>query len=80
MEKLAGFFKEWNGEWKADVLKEEVSSMIKADELNFGAVMNSLRLAMVGGSFGPDLFTIIEVLGQDEVVARIEKAVEVLGK
>jgi glutamyl-tRNA synthetase len=60
-------------------LKEKVSGLINQKQLNFGGVMNCLRLALVGGSFGPDLFTIIEILGRDEVTERITKAVNTLG-
>ncbi len=79
MSQLAVFFAEEEISWKAELLKEKVSGMIKEKEMNFGAVMNSLRLALVGGSFGPDLFTIVEMLGRDEVVDRIHKAVDQLG-
>lgn len=79
MTKLAAFFEEESGGWQADLLKEKVSKLIEENEMNFGGVMNSLRLALVGGSFGPDLFTIVEMLGQDEVVARINKAVDEIG-
>ncbi len=61
--------------WKADDIKDVVVGELKAQELNMGAVMNSLRLTMVGGAFGPDLFTIIELLGKEETISRINKAV-----
>jgi glutamyl-tRNA synthetase len=67
-------------EWKADVLKQAVSDLITTREANFGAVMNAMRLALVGGSFGPDLFTIVEVLGKKEVLQRLNKAIEILPK
>lgn len=64
--------------WKAEDLKQQVSDLITAKEQNFGGVMNALRLALVGGGFGPDLFTIIELLGKNETVSRLRKAVEVI--
>ena len=39
-----------------------------------GQLMNPLRLCLVGGSFGPDLALICEMLGSREVVARIKRA------
>jgi glutamyl-tRNA synthetase len=36
--------------------------------------MNSLRLCLVGGSYGPDIFEICEIIGQDETLARINLA------
>jgi glutamyl-tRNA synthetase len=76
---LIKIFDDYDGEWKAATLKETVSGLINQKQLSFGGVMNGLRLALVGGSFGPDLFTIIEILGRDEVTERIKKAVKTLG-
>lgn len=64
--------------WKAEELKQQVSDLITAKEQNFGGVMNALRLALVGGGFGPDLFTIIELLGKNDTVTRLRRAVEVI--
>lgn len=65
--------------WEAAAIKEEVSKAVEASGVNFGAVMNSFRLAIVGGSFGPDLFDIIEIIGKEESCARLKKAVSILG-
>ncbi len=58
--------------------KEVVSAYIEANELGFGVVMNPLRLCIVGGGSGPDLFQIIEILGKEAVVERINKALQEL--
>jgi glutamyl-tRNA synthetase len=79
IQELTEVFGGYDGEWEAMTLKEKVSGLINQKQLNFGGVMNCLRLALVGGSFGPDLFTIIEILGRDEVTERITKAVNTLG-
>ncbi len=55
--------------------KQAVSDYIEKNELGFGAIMNALRLCIVGAGKGPDLFDIIEIIGQNEAVKRIEKAV-----
>ncbi len=65
-------------DWKPDVVKEMVSGLIASQEANAGAVFNSLRLAMVGGSFGPDLFVIIEMLGKEETIRRVDAAIAAL--
>lgn len=46
-----------------------------AKEWGFGTVMVPIRLALVGGSSGPDLFVIFEMLGQVETIERIRKAI-----
>ncbi len=65
-------------DFNTEKLHEEVKNYIQEKELGMGQIMNCLRLALVGSSKGPDLFIIIEMLGQAETVRRLEKAVEVL--
>ena len=50
------------------------SDMVTAKDWNFGAIMNSLRLCLVGGSFGPDIFEICEIIGKPETIRRITLA------
>jgi len=79
LQNLAELFDNFDDAWQAQTIKDKVSQRIQENQINFGGVMNSLRLALVGGSFGPDLFTIMEILGQEEVSKRIKKAIQVLG-
>jgi len=64
--------------WNATAIKEPFSAYVTAKGWNFGTVMNSLRLCLVGGSFGPDIFEICEIIGKRETVSRILKAVETI--
>lgn len=64
--------------WQADLLKQSVSQFIEDNELSFGNMMNALRLCMVGGAIGPDLFTIIELVGKEETLNRLDKALKQL--
>ena len=41
-------------------------------ETGMGQIMIPLRIALVGGTFGPDLQVIATMLGKDEVIKRIE--------
>jgi glutamyl-tRNA synthetase len=45
-----------------------------------GAVMNAFRLCIVGASKGPHMFDIIELIGKDETIARLKRAIEILSK
>lgn len=74
MAEIAGFISQI-AEWKAASVKEKFSAFVTAKEWNFGTVMNSLRLCLVGGSFGPDIFEICEIIGKEETISRIQKAV-----
>jgi glutamyl-tRNA synthetase len=48
------------------------------NEIGMGKVMQPLRLSLVGALKGPHLFDIIELIGKEETVKRIEKAITIL--
>jgi glutamyl-tRNA synthetase len=56
-----------------------VHEWIAANGLKMGEVMNTFRLCLVGASMGPSVFDIVEMLGVDETIRRIEKAIATLG-
>lgn len=56
--------------------EEIILGWIKANGLHMGNVMNAWRLAVVGECKGPHMFDILELMGTDENVARIEAAIE----
>ena len=56
-----------------------VKEWITAKDYNLGGVMNAFRLSLVGEPKGPHIFNIIEVLGKDETIKRLRKAIEVIG-
>ncbi len=55
---------------------DRVMEHIKANEWNMGQVLNSLRIAIVGAAKGPELFTMIELIGTAEVHQRIETIIQ----
>lgn len=65
-------------DWDQAAIKEAFSTFMNEKGWNFGAIMNPLRLCLVGGNVGPDLFKICEILGKEETVARIETAIKVI--
>lgn len=54
---------------------DAVMQHIQDNELNMGQVLNSLRIAIVGTAKGPELFTMIEAIGVEEVTKRTERAI-----
>lgn len=48
------------------------------NEIGMGKVMQPLRLSLVGALKGPHLFDIIELIGKEETVKRILKAIETI--
>lgn len=57
-----------------------IKSWIEAKGHNMGAVMNALRLVIVGSLRGPHMFDIIAWIGKEETLKRIDKGISVLGK
>jgi len=55
-----------------------IKEYIETKELGFGKVMNPLRLAVVGAGRGPHLFDIFEIIGKEETIRRLEKALDEL--
>ena len=53
---------------------------IKGNELNRGQIMNSLRLAVVGTTVGPDMLTLVMTIGKEETIARVQRAIDTLGE
>lgn len=64
----------------AETVKKHVAAYIETNALSFGAIMNALRLCLVGGGVGPDLFQIIEKIGKTASIERIENALSCLNK
>jgi glutamyl-tRNA synthetase len=56
--------------------EEIVKAWIESKGYHPGNVMNAFRLAVVGESKGPNMFDITAVIGKDETVARIQRAVQ----
>jgi glutamyl-tRNA synthetase len=74
MAEISGFFASVSN-WQAPLIKEPFSRFVTEKGWNFGTIMNSLRLCLVGGSYGPDIFEICEIIGKDETIARIRLAI-----
>jgi len=70
-------------EFKALLGKEELNAadmeakfkaLAEEKELKTGDVMLPFRIMLVGGKFGPHVFDIATLLGKEETISRIEKA------
>ncbi len=55
-----------------------VKDWIAEKDYHLGNIMNAFRLALVGESKGPHIFDIVEVLGKEETIERIQKAVNTI--
>ena len=64
--------------FESKAAEEQVIGWISAKGYHLGNVMNAFRLAVVGECKGPHMFDITELLGKEETICRITKAVQVL--
>ena len=58
--------------------EKEIKEWITNKEIGFGKIMQPLRLSLVGKLAGPHLFDIIEMIGKEETISRIENAIQKL--
>ncbi len=66
-------------DFTSENVEAKVKNWIGEQGLSFGKVMPPLRLVIVGDMKGPHLFDIMALLGKAESLARMEKAIRVLG-
>jgi glutamyl-tRNA synthetase len=67
-------------DYRAEKIKLQAEEFVLEKGTGLGQLMNPLRLCLVGGSFGPDLSLICELLGKDEVITRISNALNTISK
>ena len=56
-------------------LKERIGAKAKEIDLGMGAFLQTLRVAVVGGLSGPDLVPLVEVIGKDVTLRRLERLI-----
>jgi glutamyl-tRNA synthetase len=67
-------------DFSSDQQEEVVKAWIETKGYHLGNVMNAFRLAIVGEGKGPHIFDITALIGKDETVKRLEKAVGAIQK
>ena len=66
------------GDFTSVTIETIVKDWMTKNEIGMGKVMQPFRLSLVGALKGPHLFDIIEVIGKDETIKRLEKAISSL--
>src|SRR5690606_14383236 len=72
-EDIVHIFEE-QSEWKAAVIDTLFKDKIAQYGMNMGELMLPYRIMLVDGKFGADVLLITELLGQEEVISRMKKA------
>ena len=63
-----------------DTIKENIYKVSKEKNLNFGKLMQFLRLSLVGSLSGPDVFFIIKMIGKNVTLRRVNSLIEKIKK
>ncbi|WP_177730946.1 glutamate--tRNA ligase [Flavobacterium inviolabile] len=66
------------GDFTSVTIETIVKDWITKNEIGMGKVMQPFRLSLVGALKGPHLFDIVEMIGKEETVQRIQKAISTL--
>lgn len=77
MTTLSTELEKWD--FEPENLKQKIHDFAESKSLGMGKVMMPLRLALVGELKGPDVPDILHILGKEESLARIKKAVNHIG-
>lgn len=59
-------------------LETQIKAWMEENGIGMGKVMQPLRLSLVGAMKGPHLFDIMALIGKEETISRINKAIETL--
>ena len=62
----------------AEEIKNALNRSLEKLGIKIGKVLQAVRVAITGVGAGPDLMNIIEILGKEEVIKRLDKAVSTL--
>jgi glutamyl-tRNA synthetase len=65
-------------EFRSACLESLVKQYVEEKEIGFGRVMAPLRLLLVGSGMGPHLFDIMEMIGKEETIRRIDRGLATL--
>jgi len=63
--------------WQRDVLEGIVRTYAENNDLKLGKVAQPLRAALSGSTVSPPIFEVMELLGKEETLARIEEALNI---
>lgn len=63
-------------DFSSENVENTVKDWMTDHEIGMGKIMQPLRLSLVGSLKGPHLFDIISIIGKEETISRINKAIE----
>ena len=68
----------FTGEFLAENIKHTLSDAMQQAGIKQGKIMQAMRLALTGSGAGPDLMLTMEIIGKQETINRLKKALDTL--
>ena len=68
----------FEGNFLADAIKHTLGDAMQQAGIKQGKIMQAMRLALTGLGAGPDLMLTMEIIGREETIARLERALSTL--
>ncbi|HET7586412.1 MAG TPA: glutamate--tRNA ligase [Gemmatimonadaceae bacterium] len=65
-------------EWRADAMEASLRALADQEGVAAGKIFQPLRVALTGMGVSPGIFEVLETLGRDRALVRIERAVRTL--
>jgi glutamyl-tRNA synthetase len=63
------------GSWAADSLESTLKTTAKNSGVKAGVLVHPMRIACTGKQIGPSLYHLLEVLGKEKVLTRLDRAI-----
>ncbi len=63
-------------EWKSEVLESAFKTFLEEKGLGMGAILPNFRLTVTGKGMGPSMFAIVELLGKEETLTRMQEGID----
>ncbi len=64
-------------DWKLEMIETEFKNLAVSKNIKPGELQLPMRIMLVGGKFGPPVFEIAALIGKEETIARIKKALNI---
>ncbi|MEM0577304.1 glutamate--tRNA ligase [Flavobacterium polysaccharolyticum] len=63
-------------DFTSNTIETTIKDWMTENEIGMGKIMQPFRLSLVGALKGPHLFDIVEIIGKEESISRIQKAIK----
>lgn len=64
-------------EWRSETIESTLREIAEAEKISAGKLIHPVRLALSGVPHGPSLFSMMQILGRDVCIRRLEKALSI---